>query len=771
MVGRRFLAGRRRRTAEPKAALREEAAMVQENSERLKKYLDMISRKEGGIEGVMHKLAARRQPREESVEGIRPGRSKARGKSATAALESAARGKAISPEDHAQLEAIIFEDIRPAIDVVDGAFTVTHPLWTQLSTDAKIRKRIEAAIPLVGRIELPGNTRIPYGGTGFVVGPDLVMTNRHVAELFAEGLGDRRLSFKTGATAGIDLKREHDRPVGMVLSVRKVVMIHPYWDMALLAVDGLPAGKPLTLGLADARDLSGRDIFIVGYPAFDPRNPASVQNDVFEGRYGVKKLQPGQLQGGIDTSSFGKLVPAATHDVSTLGGNSGSAMFDLETGEVLGLHFGGRYHERNYAVPAAALSRDDRVIAAGVNFAGKPPGGQTEWSAWWLRADAAEAIGGVGAPATPGAGSAATVASPASTSSISIQAGNVVIDVPLRITISLGAAAPAVVAAGEAITEALREPDHDTDYSTRKGYDPGFLNDPAQNLPPLSVPMPKPASARVLAKTRDGGTVLHYQNFSLSMHAQRRLALFTACNVTKTPELKRPEPGRDYTRRGLSGLGENDQERWFIDPRLDETLQLPDIFFTKDRKAFDKGHIVRRDDVAWGRTYGELKRANGDSYHVTNCSPQVGDFNRSADGKDNWGDLENHVLSEAANERLCVLAGPVLDADDTVFVGAAGNGVKLRAKIPERYWKVIVARVDEGLAAYGFVLEQDLADVDFEFQVPSEFLPALVPLSEIERIAGVRFDRRVRQADQFGSLRGEEIVLRQGVKRKTKVKT
>jgi endonuclease G len=178
---------------------------------------------------------------------------------------------------------------------------------------------------------------------------------------------------------------------------------------------------------------------------------------------------------------------------------------------------------------------------------------------------------------------------------------------------------------------------------------------------------------------------------------------------------------------------------------------------------------VRRDDAAWGHSYDELKRANGDTYHVTNCSPQVGDFNRSADGKDNWGDLENHVLSEAANERLCVFAGPVLSPDDTVFVGAAGKGVKLRAKIPERYWKIIVSRVDEGLAAYGFVLEQDLADVDFEFQVPSEFMPALVPLSEIERIAGVRFDRSVRQADQFASLRGEEIVLRQGVKRKTKV--
>ena len=48
--------------------------MVQENSERLKKYLDMISRREGGIEGVMHKLEAGRRPREEGAEGPAPAR-------------------------------------------------------------------------------------------------------------------------------------------------------------------------------------------------------------------------------------------------------------------------------------------------------------------------------------------------------------------------------------------------------------------------------------------------------------------------------------------------------------------------------------------------------------------------------------------------------------------------------------------------------------------------------------------------------------------------
>ncbi|WP_163599449.1 hypothetical protein, partial [Klebsiella pneumoniae] len=66
----------------------------------------------------------------------------------------------------------------------------------------------------------------------------------------------------------------------------------------------------------------------------------------------------------------------------------------------------------------------------------------------------------------------------------------------------------------------------------------------------------------------DGGDTLHYGHFSIKMHAQRRLALLTASNVTAEPRLKRPEPGYDYSRKALADLGPNDQEKWFPDPRL-----------------------------------------------------------------------------------------------------------------------------------------------------------------------------------------------------------
>ena len=49
---------------------------------------------------------------------------------------------------------------------------------------------------------------MPYGGTGFVVGEGLLMTNRHVAEMFTEGLGEGGLRLQRRATAAVDFKRE-----------------------------------------------------------------------------------------------------------------------------------------------------------------------------------------------------------------------------------------------------------------------------------------------------------------------------------------------------------------------------------------------------------------------------------------------------------------------------------------------------------------------------------------------------------------------------------
>ena len=55
-----------------------------------------------------------------------------------------------------------------------------------------------------------GYPGLPYGGTGFVVGDGLLMTNRHVAELFAAGVGKEGLTFISGRGSSIDFARDPD---------------------------------------------------------------------------------------------------------------------------------------------------------------------------------------------------------------------------------------------------------------------------------------------------------------------------------------------------------------------------------------------------------------------------------------------------------------------------------------------------------------------------------------------------------------------------------
>jgi endonuclease G len=652
--------------------------------------------------------------------------------------EKIVRGEDLDAPETMALEAIIIPDKRPAIDIVNGDFTVAHPDWTDFAAGAA-HDALRKALPSIGRIELPGHPSLPYGGTGFVVGNGLVMTNRHVAEIFADGAGRRECVFRSGAQAGIDFLREVSGGTAF-LKVESVVMIHPFWDMALLKVDGLGSDHPmLQLSLEDPDAIVGRRIAVIGYPAFDPRNDAEVQNRVFNGLYNVKRLQPGLLGRRYSIESFGKKVSAATHDGSTLGGDSGAAVFDPKTGAVLALHFGGIYMLRNYGVAGCDLAQDGRVIDAGVQFAGTPRRKSGVWDRYWLPDEGV--VPPAAAPADP-----ADTPPPASVPASGPESHIVRFMLPIEVSVSVGTPQP-VAAIPDGAAGPLQEsvmPVHDGPEIPRSGYNQDFLGIP--------VPLPSALDLDVVAKLEDGGYVIPYHHFSLVMHKLRRLALFTAANVDASPARKQPEAGYSYTRKALSGIGEG-SERWFNDPRLRGTDQLPDRFFDKDNKAFDKGHLVRRDDVAWGDSFAELRAANGDTYHVTNCSPQVAGFNRS-NHDDNWGALEDVVLKQAKLERYCLFSGPVLADDDPTFAGVDDLGVA-RVQIPREFWKVVVARDGDRLQAFAFLLTQNLSSTPLEFVVSDAWVKRMIPIAELERkLRLVRFAPAVRKADQYKRLSG-----------------
>ena len=66
--------------------------------------------------------------------------------------------------------------------------------------------------------------------------------------------------------------------------------------------------------------------------------------------FGVKRLAPGQLQ-ELSGQELADKNTDPLHDSSTLGGNSGSPVVDLESNTVLGIHFAGTFQEANFAWP------------------------------------------------------------------------------------------------------------------------------------------------------------------------------------------------------------------------------------------------------------------------------------------------------------------------------------------------------------------------------------------------------------------------------------
>jgi len=215
-------------------------------------------------------------------------------------------------------------------------------------------------------------------------------------------------------------------------------------------VEGLPSDHvPLALSLKHTEDLLGEDVAVIGYPAFDPRNDANVQNTVFGGVYDIKRLQPGKIAERRSVASFGKNVLAATHDSSTLGGNSGSVVLSAKTGRVVGLHFAGVYLDANYAVPSAELARDGRVIDAGVNFEDHPVPEPHVWDEWWQNALPDELTMDTGKrPPAPGGDRSGVVAGPEPkpkpaaigviTAPIAAGGASVSVTIPLEISVRLG---------------------------------------------------------------------------------------------------------------------------------------------------------------------------------------------------------------------------------------------------------------------------------------------------------------------------------------------
>jgi len=270
----------------------------------------------------------------------------------------------LTPREKLGLEAIIVIAGRPAIFINNGRFSDPPDEWAMLK---ETRDSIEKNFKSVGRIEVPGHPDLEWAGTGFLVADDVIMTNRHVAKEFCT-LGDGDWVFEPGILPRVDYAEDIGSEKPAEFEIKKIIGIHKSLDMALFQISresssGAELSKPLTIASTGSSIESGRKVYVLGYPAWDGRrNDPEIMNSIFKNIYGFKRLQPGEVRNvTVEQSTF-------AHDCATLGGNSGSCVIDLDTSQVIGLHFGGRYLVANYAVALWTLTSDPLLQQAGVNF-------------------------------------------------------------------------------------------------------------------------------------------------------------------------------------------------------------------------------------------------------------------------------------------------------------------------------------------------------------------------------------------------------------------
>ena len=286
------------------------------------------------------------------------------------------------------------------------------------------------------------------------------------------------------------------------------------------------------------------------------------------------------------------------------------------------------------------------------------------------------------------------------------------VTIPVSITVRIGgvaattgAAIPGVTAGGA--EEAARPRSY---YQGYTGYDPAFLG-VAVPLPTLTEEQRRNAAKNSDAAAGADPTVLPYTHFSLVVNRRRQLAYYTAVNIdgAQSTDLQR------------------DQDRWFFDSRIAESEQIGEGLYS--RNALDRGHLVRRLDPVWGL---QAARANDDTFHFTNCSPQHERFNQ---GQDLWQGLENFILgrADARGRKVTVFTGPVMDEGDPLYRGV---------RLPLAFWKIIAYVKEDGTpATAAYVLEQgaliqDIPGLEAAFE-PGAFR---VTLQHLKERTGLDFD-------------------------------
>ena len=266
----------------------------------------------------------------------------------------------------------------------------------------------------------------------------------------------------------------------------------------------------------------------------------------------------------------------------------------------------------------------------------------------------------------------------------------------------------------EALERAGKEPTTNSEaLENRNGYNADFLDGWHIPLPTLVN-----GQAKEIRQLRRGGegAELKYQNFSVVMSASRRMPLITAVNINGSQSIK--------IKRG--------KDVWCFDGRLEKEDQWGDIIYANN--PLDRGHMVRREDPIWGDF---ADAANRDTFHFTNCCPQIASVNQKT-----WLGLEDHILQNARVEgmHVTVFTGPFFSDDDYNYRFKDINGEEREVPIPLSFWKVVAIVTEEGrpsATAYKVSQEEELSEL--EVRVFGEYKNYQISIQQVIDETGIDF--------------------------------
>jgi endonuclease G len=223
---------------------------------------------------------------------------------------------------------------------------------------------------------------------------------------------------------------------------------------------------------------------------------------------------------------------------------------------------------------------------------------------------------------------------------------------------------------------------HSDDLKNRKGYNANFLG--------IKVPLPHIAASlqddiAIVQKDvgGNGDHVLDYTHFSVVFSKSKKLPFYTAVNIEGVTNLM----NMVHEARG--------SDAWFADPRI---VQGNNKFQYGNKEyegsGFQKGHMVRYFDPAWGASALIKKQAMGDTFHFSNCCPQLPYYNSVV-----WNYLEDYYMARAIfqDKKITVFSGPIFNKAQNI------NGLL----VPVNFWKVVVYKTKTGLSAMGLIMSQE----------------------------------------------------------------